>query len=220
MNETELMAKLLPTDKTRVPLYLAPSKIENLYLQTVTAVTELTRSMRDHDKLSGNIFGFLGGEISAEEGLELRIAVNPLLQALVIERAANESKQLIDLAFTPPEQGKVVRYVGPARFIQMNQEIIPDVAGLSRDVATSIARRRKIQEDVLRFRDDKIRTVVLVFQANGVQFAAIASTEFINISSFSSYFTYTEFGVLCRLEGPPIDEVTFLDPIWIWYEGH
>lgn len=66
----------------------------------------------------------------------------------------------------------------------------------------------------------RMRTVVLVFEANTTQFAAIASTEFIDLNPFSSYFTYTRFGFLCRLEGPPIDEVMFLDPLWIWYEGH
>lgn len=100
MNDADLVARLTPTGKPRVPLYLAPSKIEHLYLQTVTAVNELTRSTRDHDKVSANLFGFLGGEISAERNLEGRVAVSPLLQAIVLEKAASESDQLIDLAST------------------------------------------------------------------------------------------------------------------------
>lgn len=220
MDDADLVTRLTATGEPRVPLYLAPSKIEHLYLQTVTAVTEVTRSRGKNDKVSGNLFGFLGGELSAEDGIEARVAVNPLLQALVLERAASEFDQLIDLASIPPEHGRVLRYVGPARFVQMRQEVAAGVAGLSKDAAGIIAQRRKIQEEVIRFRDDNMRTVVLAFEANRTQFAAIASTEFIDLNPFSSYFTYTQFGILCRLEGPATEEVTFLDPLWIWYEGH
>src|SRR5262245_41835519 len=166
MTDQELVQRLIPTGSPRVPLYLAPAKIEQEYVQRVTAVTELNASFRKAGKLAGNLFGFLGGDVTKEAGLAGRIAVSPLLQAIVLERAARESGQLNNLASTRPEPGKVLRYVGPARFVGINVEPATGVAGLSEDAAPIVAQRRKLQEEILRFRDDKVRTVVLVFEAN------------------------------------------------------
>jgi hypothetical protein len=218
MNDRELIEKASLTGKYRESLYLAPSKIEDYFVQKVAAATELGRSNKRGGKLSTSLFSFLGAEASEEAALTTKISVTPMLQAIIAENAARESGTLIDLTSQPPSQGVLIFYVGPARFTAMNEPLVSEMTPLPAPAVQCISRRRSIQEEILRLKDDRLRTAVLVISAQQRVFAAIASTEFMQLNSFASYHSEERFGVLCTMEGSATQDVAFLNPMWIWYE--
>ena len=67
MDNYKLIKKLSMTGKARVTLYLSPSKTEQIYLQTVTQVTELVQKRKKGGKVSVDL-GFLGAGIGGEFG--------------------------------------------------------------------------------------------------------------------------------------------------------
>lgn len=218
MEDYELVKKLSFTGKYRNELYLSPSKIENLYVQRVAQIAEIARSGSVKGGVSGNILSFLGAEVSGEKGLESKVAITPLLQAIIAENAARESKALIDLTAQAPRAGELARYIGPANITLMNNDLTQEKSGISAKACLAINSRRKIQEEILQFSKPNIRTVVMTFVAQNTVFAAIASAEFIHDSGLASYFNGPTFGILCMTEDI-LPEVTFLNPLWIWHEA-
>lgn len=218
MEDHELVKKLSLTGKYRNELYLAPAKIENLYIQRVSQIVEIARTGIRKGGLSGNILGFLGADVSAEKGLESRVAVTPLLQAIIAENAARESKTLIDLREQQPQVGELAHYVGNACITIMDKDLTQADTGVSPDVCMAINNRKHTQEQILRFKGPDIRTVVLSFTAQDTVFAAIASTEFLNTGGLASYIGGPTYGILCIIEDVT-PEATFLNPLWVWHEA-
>ena len=219
MKDQELIRKLSMTGKTRVTLYLSQSKVEHIYVQTVAQVTELVRTTNKGAKVSGGILGFLGAEITAEGELEAKVAMTPLLQAITAERAAEEAESLVDLTRQLPVQGSLMRHIGPARFTTMASPLTPDGAAIPQQACDTVSQRRQVQNEIIRLKNKDAATVVLTFTKGNAVYASIASTESLDVNLFASYFQEPTFGILCRMEGAAKNGVTFLDPIWIWYEA-
>ena len=221
MKDQELIRKLSMTGKDRVTLYLSESKVEQVYVQTVAQVTELVRTTSKGGNISGSILGFLGAEITAEGGLEAKVAMTPLLQAITAEKAAEQAERLVDLTRQQPVEGSLMRYIGPAQFTRMASPLTPltpDGAGIPQQACDIVSQRRKIQEEIIKWKNKDAATAVLTFTKGNAVYASIASTESLDINLFSSYFQEKLFGILCRMEGPEKNGVKFLDPIWLWYE--
>ena len=72
---------------------------------------------------------------------------------------------------------------------------------------------------MIRWKYKEAGTVVLTFTQGRSVFAAIASTESLDVNPFASYYQEPLVGILCRMEGSEKDGVIFLDPIWIWHEA-
>ena len=219
MDDTELVKRLSFSGKYRNTLYLAAQKIERYYIQKVALATEITRNKKSGGKVSASLFTFLGADVSEEKSLAAKVAITPMLQAIAAENAARQSRTLVDLISVIPSQGELLLYVGPARFIRMNEPLVPEMTEFPGSSCERISERRRIQEEILRMKDDKIRTVVLIFAVHDKMFASIASTEFIEYGLFGSYYAEHHFGILCTMEGKAEREVTFLDPLWIWHEA-
>ncbi len=219
MNDDELIKALSATGKSRVTLYLSPAKVESVYLQSVAQVTELVRSGKHGGKLSGSLLGFLGAEVAAEGALEAKVAMTPLLQAIAAEKAAEQAGPLIDLTRQAPTQGRLMRYIGPARFHLTTPPAESEKPPLSQAAWDIITQRRLVQEEIIRWKNKDAKTVVLAFTQGPMVFASIASSESLNENLFASYFREPVVGILCRMEGAAQQAVTFLDPIWIWHEA-
>ena len=222
IDENQIVKLLSPTKNIRHTLYLAPLKVESYYIQKVAQAQEFIRKKELTGTTKLGLQDILGGEIAGMEGIEERVAMKPMLQALVAEKAARVTNSLIDLATRTPIPGELLFYVGTARFTSWDERVNPAKTGFSSEVCQRITEVRKTQEKVIRYNDEKLGTVVLTFVRNFQVYAAIASTEFMkdHISSYSSYFTYNHFGILCTLEGMHDSDITFLDPLWIWYETY
>jgi hypothetical protein len=151
MNDQELIRKLSMTGKDRVTLYLSQSKVEHVYVQTVAQVTELVRTTNEGGKISGSILGFLGAEITDEGGLEAKVAMTPLLQAITAEKAAEQAERLVDLTRQQAVEGSLMRYIGPARFTTMASPLTPDGAAIPQQACDIVSQRRQIQEEILTF---------------------------------------------------------------------
>jgi hypothetical protein len=219
MEDQELIKKLSTTGKDRVTLYLSPSKVEHTYVQTVAQVTELIRKRKVGGKISGSILGFLGLEVNEEGGLEAKVSMTPFLQAMITEKAAEQAKRLVDLTTEYAVQGPLMRYTGPALFTTMASHLNPNPATIPLLAWEIISRRRQTQEEIMKWKNKDAGTVVLTFTKDKVVYASIASTESLDVNLFGSYFQQPIVGILCRMEGAPEDDVTFLDPIWIWHEA-
>jgi hypothetical protein len=219
MKDRELIRKLSITGKDRVTLYLSQSKVEQVYVQTVAQVTELVRTTNKGGKISGSILGFLGTEITAGGGLEAKVAMNPLLQAIAAEKAAEQAERLVDLTIQQPVDGKLMRYIGPARFTTMTSPLTPDSAAIPQQACDIVSQRKQIQEEIIKWKNKDGGTVVLTFTNGNAVYASIASTESLDVNLFASYFQQPHVGILCRMESTAKHSVTFLDPIWIWHEA-
>ena len=218
MDELDLIKKLSKTGRDRVTLYLSESKVEQISVQTVSQATEMIRSENKGGKISGSILGFLGSEIAAQGGLEAKVAITPLLQAIAAEKAAEQTERLVDLAEQPPVEGKLIRYIGPAKFTTSSNQLTPDNASITADACKAVLQKKLIQEEIIRWKNKDASTVVLTFTNHDDVYAAIASTESLDVDLFASYHQQPLVGMLCRVEDAMNQEVTFLDPIWIWHE--
>lgn len=219
MKDQELIRMLSMTGKDRITLYLSQSKVEQVYVQTVAQVTELVRTTSKGGNISGSILGFLGTEITAEGGLEAKVAMTPLLQAITAEKAAEHAERLVDLTRQQPVEGSLIRYIGSAQFTTMASPLTPDGAGISQQACDIVSHRRTIQEEIIKWKNKDAATAVLTFTKGNAVYASVASTESLDINLFASYFKEIHFGILCRMEGVERNGVTFLDPIWLWYEA-
>ena len=218
MNESELIKKLSKTGKDRVTLYLSESKVEQIYIQTVSQVTEMVRSENKGGKISGSILGFLGSEIAAQRGLETKVAMTPLLQAIAAEKAAEQTERLVDLAEQPPVEGKLIRYIGTAKFTTSSTQLTPDNVSIPANACKVVLQKQLIQEEIIRWKNKDAGTVVLTFTNHEHVYASIASTESLDVNLFASYHQQPIVGMLCRIEDATNQDVSFLDPIWIWHE--
>ncbi len=218
MEDRELVKNLSFTGKLRTTLYISPPKIESVYVQRVSQVTELSQNQNFKGGLKGDILGFLGADLSGEKGLGSKVAINPMLQAIIAENAAQKLKRIIDISSSVSEAGELLRYIGPAQFTLMDHELEAADSELPAEICQTIETKRKIQEKIWRFKDDTVRSVLLTFVVNDQIFASIASTDFIDINTFSSYFGEPDFGVLCMIEDIH-PQVTFLNPLWVWNEA-
>jgi hypothetical protein len=218
MDDYEIVKSLSPTGTARATLYLSPSKVDELFLQTVGAITEFARSSQTSGKVGlGGVFGLFGGEISKEKVLEAKTSLSPLLKAMLIDKVGRDNGQVVDLALQPAIEGKLLSYVGPGHLILMNSLLTSEETGLELNTCLVIEDNRKKQESVLRFANDNHRTIVLSFASHGKNFASIASTEHVEFGMLASYASGPIYGILCRFESK-IKEVTFLSPLWIWVD--
>lgn len=217
MDDQELVKSLSPTGKPRATLYLAQEKVEQLYVQSVALVTEFVRSAKQGGRLSASLLKIIGAEVSEEETLSAKIHLGPLLQAILIENAGAHANALLDLSLRDAEAGTLLKYVGDARIAVMDMPVLPSKSVTERDCEV-ITRERETQEKVLRFRDDKVGTIVLTASPRGAVLASIASTESTNLNFLASYSRNPPFGILGRMENR-IEDVTFISPLWVWREG-
>jgi hypothetical protein len=218
MDDYEAVQKLSLSGRPRITLYLSHPKIEQLYVQSTGQVSEFVRSGKEAGKISASILKLLGAEYSEERGLSARISLTPMLQAVLIENVAREGHQLVDLSVEPPTKGQLLVYVGPASLTLMDDPIDQVQTGFQPGACEIVSSERLAQEKILRFKDDRIRTIVLTFQSRGKAMASIASTEFVELGLLASYCQSAEYGIMGRLERT-IEEVVFISPLWIWSEG-
>src|SRR5262249_25808344 len=151
--------------------------------------------------------------VNAEGGLEAKVSITPFLQAMTAEKAAEQAERLVDLTTQYAVQGPLMRYIGPALFTTIASHLNPDAAAISPPAWEIISRRRQTQEEIMKWKNKDAATVVLTFTKDKAVYASIASTESLDVNLFASYFQQPIVGILCRMEGVPEDDVTFLDPI-------
>jgi hypothetical protein len=101
----------------------------------------------------------------------------------------------------------------------MASGITPSEAAIPQWACDLVSQRRQIQQNILKWKDKDIGTIVLTFMNHNMVYASIASTESLDFGLFASYHREPPVGILCRKEGAVESGVTFLDPIWIWHES-
>ena len=217
MNEFDWIKKLSLTGKLRNTLYMEDKKVENYFIQKISAVTEVTQKKDMVAKAGFSILGFLG-DISGGEGFETSVKTKPMLQAIVAENAARELNTLIDLGSAEPIGGDILYYLGPARITIPSPDNPLVAEELPPNSCSRIMDRKQNQDEALQWLEKESKTILLTFVARDTVFAAIASTKWVDANIFSSYHAQEHFGILCTMEGKPEPEVTFLNPLWIWYE--
>jgi hypothetical protein len=217
MNEQEIVEQLSSTHRPRASLYLSAKKIEDLYSQTVTQITEIVRSAKISGKISASLFRLIEVEGSAESGLAGKFSISSMLQALLIETAESERGELVDLTTSSAAGGRLLKYTGPGSITLMNEPVLPNVVDLPPPLCNVISQERNRQERLLRFSNDNVRSIVLTFKNDRAIFASIASTEGVDLGTLASYGS-PPFGFLGRLETSQTG-IDFLSPLWIWRDG-
>jgi hypothetical protein len=224
MNVQELIKKGSLTGEDRRTLYLSEFKAHEVYIQTVAQVTEMVETEKGGGKVSMDLNEILKLPLKLEgqleRGFEQKVAITPLLQAMVIERAAEQAGLLIDLTIGqkpvngPLIRGPLMRYIGMARFdMEPWEDKTPD-ATIPQAAWGIISKKRAYQERVFKWNNN--HAAVLTFTIENAVYASIASSESLT-QGFRHYYRTPPFSMLCRMVGPAEEGVTLLDPIWIWH---
>ena len=193
-------------------------EVEHIYVQTVAQVIEFVQTRKKGGKASVDL-GFLGAEVGAEGELEAKVAVTPLLQAITAEKATERTKGLIDLTKQRAIQGRLMRYIGLARFVVEPSSETPAPGLISQHEWDIVSQKRQTQEAIMKWKNKDAKAVVLTFKTYMGVYVSIASTDWLDDNLFVRYFQEPLTGILCRMEGTARSGVTFLDPIWIWHEA-
>ncbi|MGA1841616.1 MAG: hypothetical protein ACMUIU_13420 [bacterium] len=217
MDETGIVKEISKTKKARAPLYLNNEKIGFFFSQKLGDLSNLVASKKLGSEISASLLKIIGSKVDSESGLEATIQLSPVIKAILLEAQAREAKELLDLAKHAPRQNSWLVYIGPGRFVIWNQKISHENSGLDEATAKVIQKEREDQEKMLRFWNDKIRTVVWLANAKGRTIASIASTDWINGNLFASYVGAPIQGILGRYE-KKIEDIVFVSPFWIWGE--
>lgn len=218
MTAQELIKHMAQLKKYRASMYLSKEKMEQWYLQKVSPILELGTGEVLSGKTEAGLVGLFKGEVGGQKSSEAKIAIdNEIVQGVVAENVARASDTLLLLSSIEPKKGELCYYLGAARTTIMNETVTPGNTELNADECSIIQKVRSAQEDSLKVFDPASRTMVLTFRTNDRAFAAICSTKSVNPNWPTSYGSEKHFGILCTLESVH-DNVTLLDPIWIWHE--
>jgi len=209
--------------QSRNTLYISESKIGHFYdrledppMQKRSRIGKVVDSVRGFFHLD-IILSFLNPDVTDDKDLEEIIAVakHSILQAIVVEDIAHVviDEKSSDIY----SAGEILCYAGRASIsITDDKDLIAETKNVSRSSHKRIKERRKIQEKILWLKDREIQTVLLTFPVGNIVLAAIASAEFIDMDTLSSYHDQ-ELGILGMIQEKAGD-VIFLDPLWVWYK--
>lgn len=112
----------------------------------------------------------------------------PKVESIYLQTVAEEAGQLIDVTRQEPLEGRLMRYIGPAKFTTMTAALSPGLAGIPQAACEVVSQRRHIQEEIIRWKKKDVGTVVLRFTLGPAVYASIASTESLDENLLSSYF--------------------------------
>ena len=218
MEELDIIKTLSTTREPRTSLYLNNDSIDYLFSQKLGGLTSLVRSEKLGGEVSASLLQIISSNVSTETDVQTAINLSPILKAILLEAQANEDGNIVDLSKEEPNSDSWLTYIGRGEFIIWGKDVSSNTVNLNNSTIETIQKEREIQEELLRFWNEKIRTVVWLADNKDNTFCSIISTAWINRGLFSSYRDQPTQGIFGRYE-KKINDVVFIAPIWIWNEG-
>ncbi len=218
MDAEEIIKSLSETGKPRATIYLNQKRVHAFYEQYIGAITEIVKVKKLGGEASGSLWGFFTSKVVRGHELGEKMKIDyPIVQAMLIETAAERSDELIDLNLFEPKQGVMLKYLGPSQIIANNQKIYSAKTGLLDTQVKALEAERSRQVDILRRVDPERGAIVWV--AKGLGLASVASEIWVDFGFLSSYGLFSNFGILGRYE-QEVEGIVLLSPFWIWHDGY
>ncbi len=216
MNEHEIVKALSQTGKSRAKLYLNVDRIDEIYTQQVSAISELARGSSVDVGASASLASLFGAEMSSARELEASITLTPVLKAILIEYQSRKAKQLVDVSNARAMPGALLIHTGASQIIDWYDDVSSDTADLPVETAKIIQGERTKQQRILSHRDNSIKTIVWLATSEYAVYASVASSRWIDEGALASYGR-SPLGFLGHYESQK-GTVTFLSPLWIWHD--